>query len=172
MTFAQVLREKKELSIKLKKEFKLPLKNKALWLIKLTNKTLLQKLYFWLANLPIDFVIIWDFWKEWIDEKFKNIYICDKIEDNDLIWFDFVVFDSTDTDLSKYNKNWIVCLSPADNQFQSILKEYNPMKNDWNAYLYDDFNEWSIFHAIARYLENYKITFDNKNLVKNVYEAS
>ena len=42
------------------------------------------------------------------------------------------------------------------------------MKDEGNAYLYDEDNEWSVFYALARYLENYKISFDNKNLVKNV----
>lgn len=171
MTLAQILKEKKEHSSLLKKEYKLPLKNKALGLIKLTNKTLLQKLYFWLANLPIDFVVIWDFWKEWIDEQFKNIYINDNIDEKDLKWFDFCVFDSEVTDLISYNENAIVSIIPQDNHLSSIMKEYKPMRNEWNAYLYEQHNEWSIFHAIARYLENYKITFDNKNLVKNVYEG-
>jgi hypothetical protein len=65
MTLAQILKEKKESSVAFKKKSWLPLKNKALWLIRLTNKNLLQKLYFGLANLPIDFVVIWDFGKEW-----------------------------------------------------------------------------------------------------------
>lgn len=170
MTLVQILKEKKELSNNLKREYNLPLKNKALWLIKLTNKTLLQKLYFWLANLPINFVIIWDFWKKWIDEQFKNIYICDKINEINLKWFDFCIFDSETTDLAQYNESAVVSILPKNNHLSSIMKEYNPMKNEWNSYLYEKENEWSIFHAITRYLENYKISFDNKNLVKNLYE--
>lgn len=171
MTFAQLLKQKKENSLKLKRQYKLPIKNKALWLVKITNKSLLKKLYFWLANLPINFIITWDFDKNWIDEQFKNIYICDNYSNEDLKSFDFVIIDSQETDLSKYTKEAIVTISPNDNHFSSLLKEYNPMKNEWNSYLYDEYNEWSIFHAITRYLENFKITFDNKNLVKNVYEG-
>lgn len=170
MTLAQILKEKKENSILLKKECGLPLKHKAIWLIKITNKSLLQKLYFWLANLDINFVVIWDFWKEWIDEQFKNIYITKDIDNKKIKSFDFCVFDSDVTDLTIYNENAIVPILPEDNHLSSIMKEYKPMKNEWNSYLYADYNEWSIFHAIARYLENYKITFDNKNLVKNIWE--
>jgi len=170
MTLTQILKDKKQNSNELKTKFKLPKKNKALWLIKLTNKSLLQKLYFWLANLPIDFVVVWDFGKEWIDEQFKNIYIKNKILDKDLIWFDFCIFDSEITDITKFNKNAIVSILPEDNHFKSIMQEYNPMKNEWNCYLYSQNNEWSIFYSIARYLENYKISFDNKNLVKNIWE--
>lgn len=169
MTLAQILKEKKEISNNLKTKYKLPKKNKALWLIKLTNKTLLQKLYFWLANLPIDFVVIWDFWKVGIDEQFKNIYVDKEIKNEYLKWFDFCVFDSEITDLTKYSENAITPILPENNHLSAIVKEYQPMKNEWNWYLYKDVNEWSIFHAIARYLENYKISFDNKNLVKNVW---
>ncbi len=171
MTLAQVLKQKKELSLKLKKGFKLPIKNKALGLIQINNKTLLKKLYFWLANLPVDFVVVWDFDKEWIDEQFKNIYITKKVNKANLQAYDFTVIDSEVWKLWEYFENAVVPISPNDNHFSSILKEYQPMKNEGNAYLYDESNEWSIFYAISRYLENYKISFDNKNLVKNVYEA-
>jgi len=171
MTFAQIIKQKKELSIKLKREYKLPLKNKALWLIKINNKALLKKLYFWLANLPINFIIVWDFEKNWLDENFKNLYVCTDIDKINISAFDFVVLDSETNKISEFSENAVVSISPNDNHFSSILKEYNPMKNEWNAYLYDEFNEWSIFHAITRYLENFKITFDNKNLVKNVFDG-
>ncbi len=171
MTLAQILKQKKDLSSDLKRRYKLPLKNKALWLIQIENKALLQKLYFGLANLPVDFIVVGDFGKEWRDEQFKNIYITKKVNKSNLKAFDFTVLDSNASNLSQYSEKAIVPVSPKDNQFSAILKEYNPMKNQWNAYLYDESNEWSIFHAIARYLENYKITFDNKNLVKNVYEG-
>ena len=170
MSLTNVLKEKKELSHKLKSKYKLPIKNKALWKIIIKNKNLLQKLYFWLANLPVDFVLVWDFDKEWRDEQFTNIYVTKKINNSDNKAFDFVITDWDITDISKYRENAVVLISPTNNHLSSILKEYNPMKNEWNCYLYEKENEWSIFHAITRYLENYKISFDNKNLVKNVYE--
>ena len=171
MTLAQTLKEKKELSNDLKRRYKLPLKNKALWLIQVSNKTLLQKLYFGLANLPADFVVVWDFWKEWRDDQFKNIYITKKVNKSTLKAFDFTVVDSDLSNLSQYSEKAIVTIAPEDNHYSSVLKEYNPMKSVWNAYLYEETNEWSIFYAVARYLENYKISFDNKSLVKNVYEG-
>jgi len=133
MTLAQTLKEKKELSNDLKRRYKLPLKNKALWLIQVSNKTLLNK--------------------------------------STLKAFDFTVVDSDLSNLSQYSEKAIVTIAPEDNHYSSVLKEYNPMKSVWNAYLYEETNEWSIFYAVARYLENYKISFDNKSLVKNVYEG-
>ena len=169
MTLAQILKEKKELSNKIKKEYKLPIKNKAFGLILVENKNILQKLYFGLANLPIDFIIVWDFWKEWRDEQFNNIYVTKKIDNNSLRAFDFVVLDENTAEISKYNENAITPICLKGNQLSAILKEYQPMKNEWNSYIYEENNEWSIFWAISRYFENYKITFDNKNLLKNVY---
>jgi hypothetical protein len=128
-------------------------------------------LYFWLANLPINFVVVWDFWKEWQDEQFKNIYITKKINESNIKAFDFVVLDSNITNLSDYTHNAVVPIFPTDNHLSSLLKEYQPMKNEGNSYLYEKHNQWSIFHSITRYLENYKITFDNKSLVKNVFEG-
>ena len=46
MTLTQILKEKKEKSYGLKKAYKLPIKNKALGLVVIENKALLQKLYF------------------------------------------------------------------------------------------------------------------------------
>jgi len=171
MTLAQLLKEKKELSHDIKTKYKLPIKNKPLWLILIKNKVLLQKLYFGLANLPIDFVLVWDFDKDGRDDQFTNIYVKSEIKDVDLKWFDFVVLDSNATDISKYSTNAVVSILPESNHLSAIMKEYKPMKNEGNAYLYEKENEWSIFHSITRYLENYKITFDNKNLLKNVYWA-
>jgi len=170
MTLAQILKQKKLKSNELKTKFNLPKKNKALCLVELTNKALLQRLYFWFANLPIDFVIVWDFGKQGNDEQFKNIYVIEKIWEKDLIWFDFVIFDENITDISKYNNNWVVSILPENNHLSAVVEEFQPLKSTWNAYLYSKNNEWSIFWAIARYLENYKITFDNKTLVKNVLD--
>jgi hypothetical protein len=72
--------------------------------------------------------------------------------------------------LSKYLKLWIVPIISANNTLKSVLREFNPMKNEWNAYIFQENNEWHIFYAIARYLENSKFPFDNKNLTKNVIE--
>ena len=171
MTLTQILKEKKEKAHSLKKDYKLPIKFKPLGLVLINNKALLQKLYFWLSNLPIDFVCVWDFGKEGNDEQCKNIYVSKKSIPANLIAYDFIVSDGWIKNISKYFEKAVVPILPEWNVFWSVLKEYNPMKNEWNAYLYSENNEWSVFHAITRYLENYKITFDNKNLVKNVFEG-
>jgi len=50
----------------------------------------------------------------------------------------------------------------------ALLKEFNPMKGEGNAFIYEKENIWCIFYAFIRYLENSKFPFDNKILVQNV----
>jgi hypothetical protein len=50
----------------------------------------------------------------------------------------------------------------------SLLSEFNPIKNEWNSFLFQELNTYSVFAAITRYLENYKFSMDNKNLIRNI----
>lgn len=84
--------------------------------------------------------------------------------------FDFAILDGETTDIGKYAQQAIVPIAPNEGVFSSLLNEFNPEKNTGNAYLYDENNEWSIFHAMIRYLENTRFPMDNKNLIKNIFE--
>ena len=120
------------------------------------NKNILQKLYFGLATLPVDFIIVWNFGKEGNDEQCKNIYVTKELRPNMLPACDFAILDEQVTDIGKYSQHAIVPIVPNKWVFSSLLSEFNPEKNTWNAYLYDEENEWSIFHSVIRYLENTK----------------
>jgi hypothetical protein len=60
---------------------------------------------------------------------------------------------------------------PRQNSMWSVLSDYNAAKSEWNSFLYELENEWDVFYTIARYLENFKFPYDNKSLVKNVFEV-
>lgn len=166
MDLNMVLKEKKEKNILLKKKLLLSSKNKAIWLIKINSKTLIKELRDALLVLPCDFVIE----VEWANnEKLgDNVIAVSKIESSMLIWFDFVVCDDNIDSLKSYFELWITPIISTKNHLSSLLKEFNPVKNEGNSYLFDSLEKWNIFYAIIRYLENYKFPFDNKNLVKNV----
>lgn len=166
MDLNMVIKEKKEKNILLKKKFGLPTKDKALWLIKINNKILIKDLRDGLLVLPAWFVLE----IPWVDtEKLgENIVATAKIEENDLIWFDFIVCDDSIDSLNKYLELWVSPIISTKNHLNSILKEFNPVKNEGNSYLFESLDKWSIFYSIVRYLENFKFPFDNKNLVKNV----
>jgi hypothetical protein len=66
--------------------------------------------------------------------------------------------------MTKYIKKWITPIVLKNKEFI----EFNPLKNEWNAFFYETLDKWSIFYTIVRYMENYKFPFDNKNLVTNL----
>lgn len=164
-----LLKEKKEKNILIKKRFWLLQKNKALWLIKITNKALLKELRDWLVSLPVSFIIEID-WVE-TDKLWENIVATWKLNENDLIAFDFVICDDNTVEINKYLEYWITPIISNDSHMKTIFKEFNPLKNEWNSFKYEKLDKWSIFYTLVRYLENYKFPFDNKNLVKNVLSS-
>lgn len=166
MDLNMVLKEKKEKNLLLKKKLLLSNRNKAIWLIKINSKTLIKELRDALVVLPCDFVIE----VEWANnEKLaENVVAISKVDDNSVIWFDFIVCDDEINNLNSYFELWITPIVSNKNHLSSLLKEFNPVKNEGNSYIYSSLDKWSIFYALIRYLENYKFPFDNKNLVKNV----
>lgn len=168
MPLAELLKEKHTIAQNIRKKYKLPAKNKALWLIYIKNEILLDKLSEWLQNLPANFVIVVETKK--VSEN-KNIVYVNKVPDFGLLGFDFVVGDSHLIQIGNYLKNWVVPVIPKNNSMGTVLSDYNAAKSEWNSFLYELENEWDVFYTIARYLENYKFPYDNKNLVKNVFEV-
>jgi hypothetical protein len=168
MDLSEILKQKKEKNSLLKKRFSLPTKLKSLWLVKISDKILIKGLRDGLIVLPAGFILE----IEWIkDEKlWENVVATWKIKSDELIGFDFIVCDDTIENLNKYFKLWIVPIVGANNTLKSVLSEFNPMKNEWNAYIFQENEKWNIFYAITRYLENSKFPFDNKNLTKNIIE--
>lgn len=166
MDLNMVVKEKKEKNILLKKKFGLPSKDKALGLIKINNKVLIKDLRDGLLALPAWFIL--EIAGVETEKLGENIVATAKIEENDLIWFDFIVCDDSIDNLNKYLELGVSPIISTKNHLNSILKEFNPVKNEGNSYLFESLDKWSIFYSIVRYLENYKFPFDNKNLVKNV----
>lgn len=162
-----IFNQKKEISLKLKNRYDFLRKNKCIWLIKLSDKNLIIDLRDALVNLPVSFVIEMNWLKE--EEKlWKNIVATWKVLNENLIWFDFLICDKDISCLKKYLEKWIVPIISKQNPLKTILKDFNAIKNTWNAFLYEVENKWLIFEALVRYLENYKFPFDNKNLIKNI----
>lgn len=156
--------EKKKYSKVLKDFFNFKTKNKATWLIVVKEKEEIDFLLEWLEILSCDFIIKTE--KE-IQEKINLIKANDLNKDL-LLWIDFVVADNNSEWLSELFNSWVTPIIPNNNHLSSIMKEFDPLSSEWNCYLYEDKNKWSMYYAIIRYLENYKFPYDNRNLVKNV----
>ncbi len=169
MSLSQIFTQKKVINKELKQSFWLFQKFKSVGFINLKNKELTKNLIEWLKNLPVAFIV-----------KMKNIEETSKIGDNIIITknvdeklldgFDFVVLSDNMDWINIYLEKAIAPIIIKDNHLGSVLSEFDPIKNEWNAFFYDSENQWSIFYSIARYLENYKFPFDNKNLIKNILE--
>ncbi|MDD3793967.1 MAG: hypothetical protein PHI37_04085 [Candidatus Gracilibacteria bacterium] len=161
-----VLKEKKEKNLLLKKKLLLSNRNKAIGLIKINSKTLIKELRDALVVLPCDFVIEVEGANN--EKLAENVVAISKVDDNSVIGFDFIVCDDEINNLNSYFELGITPIVSNKNHLSSLLKEFNPVKNEGNSYIYSSLDKWSIFYALIRYLENYKFPFDNKNLVKNV----
>lgn len=166
MNLAQILKEKTKKSLELKEKYNFSKKNKALWLIKIENKALLKELRDGLLELNISFIVEIN-WAE--NEKlWENIIAVSKLNETDIIWFDFIICDNEIKHLNNYLEKWITPIITHKNPLKNLLSDFNPVKNEWNAFLFEKENKWCIYSALVRYMENYKFPFDNKNLIKNV----
>jgi len=166
MNISATLTEKKTTNTELKKNYGLFQKYKPLGLIKLSNSELTNELIEWLKVLSAGFIVVLDN----VDEiqVAKNVFITNNVDTSALAWFDFVVGDNDLSQISNYTNAGVTPIINKDNHLNSILKEFNPLKNEWNSFYYEELNHWAVFYTIVRYMENYKFPFDNKNLVKNV----
>lgn len=166
MWLTEILNEKKRQAESIKNKYKLLKKNKILGVVVIDNKELLWELLTWLSILPIDLIVLT---KEELKQHNSMIYLND-IADNTMFWVDFIICDNCMWKLWDYLKKWIVPIVSKNNYLNNILNEFNPVKSEWNAFFYEEWNVWSIFYAVIRYLENHKFPYDNRNLVKNVID--
>lgn len=166
MNISGTLAEKRAINTELKKNYWLFQKFKPLGLIKLSNKELTQELIEGLKVLSAAFVVVVEDATE--QQISQNVFITQNVDNSTLSWFDFVVSDNDISQISDYTSAGVTPIINKDNHLNTILKEFNPLKNEGNSFYYDEINHWAIFYTIVRYMENYKFPFDNKNLIKNV----
>ena len=164
MTTENIFIEKKKYSKVLKDFFKFKTANRPTWLILVEDNEAIDFLLDGLQILSCDFVVKTE--KELKDAL--NVANSKDVKKELLVWFDFVVASNEVDWLKEYFSAGITPILPKNNYLASILKEFNPLSNEWNSFLYEDQNKWSMYYAIIRYLENYKFPYDNRNLVKNV----
>ena len=166
MQVSEIIQKKREKKDSLKQEYKLPKKFKPLGIIDLQNEDLTWKLIEWLSHLPVNFIVIW---KNNDSSKYNNIVNENDLSGEKLFWIDFIIWN-WDENIKKYFKYGIAPVILSTSECGKTLSEYDPIQNEWDSYQYDKSNEWDIFYALVRYLENYKFPMDNRNIVKNIIE--
>lgn len=165
---SNIFNEKRKYSKKLQNFFRFKTNNKVLWLIIVKDKEEVNFLIEGLEILSCNFIIKTE---NEIQERI-NLIKTNQISDDLFYWADFFVTDNEMQGLNKLFSFGITPIIPNNNYLSSILKEYNPISNSWNCFIYENKNKWSMYYAIIRYLENYKFPFDNRTLVKNVLSMS
>lgn len=158
MDLIELIKTKREKADMLIKKYKFNKKNKILWYIHFDEYNDFNDLFDWLSKLWVNFIV------SWVWENTSNIiYTQDKLE---FIWFDFVICDKCSQKV-EYNKNWVTQIWYS---LYSNIKDFDPRTSVWNWFLYNELSKWDIFQAVIRYLENYKFSYDNKALIKNIIE--
>lgn len=65
-------------------------------------------------------------------------------------------------------KNGVIPIIPGENPFKKNLTEFNPMKFEWNAFLFEKVDKFQMFATLVRYLENIRYPGDKRVLLQNV----
>lgn len=104
------------------------------------------------------------------DFAIENVATVEKISQNDLIGFDFFVFDNEHegVDVIEYMKVGIAPIMPEKNVFSGMLREFNPMKFEGNGFFWNSDNPYCIFQKVVAYTENIKFPEDRRVLLKNI----
>lgn len=135
-------------------------------IIALESEELRKFIIEWLSDIWIWAVVLGT------EEDFGLVNIASdiKINSNNLVWFDFFVYDNNFewVDVVKNMVAWIVPIMPEKNTYSWILKDFNPMKFEGNWFFWKKHSPYCIFEKIITYLENIKFPEDKRTLIKNV----
>jgi len=167
MTFQVLTGKKKEIQQKILLEFGLSKSFKLTGIVCLQNSKTLESLIDGISILPANFIVLSE---RTLSSSAKNIVCMKNISPELEIGLDFMVSDNETEKFDTYFKKGMVPIVPSKNYMGSLLKEFNPVKAEGNSYLYGEETHWEIFYALVRYLENAKFPYDNRNLVKNIFE--
>lgn len=159
-----IFSDKKKYAKILKEYYHFETKNKPTGLIILNNPSLIEGLLDGLEVLWCDFIVKTS--HEFLIKD--NVLRIQDIKKDLVLWFDFLVWDNDSEWLQDFFNSGVVPILPSNYHLSSILREFDPLQSEWNCFLYQNQNQWSVYHAIIRYLENYKFPYDNRNLVKNI----
>jgi len=98
-----------------------------------------------------------------------NIVLLSDTDDITLEGADIWITDSLNDSipLSLLCKNGVVPVIP-DQIENSLWSEFNPMKFEWNAFIFSELNEFRMFASLIRAIENMRYPGDKRMLLQNV----
>lgn len=146
--FSELLKEKKDFRKNFFKQYKIPKTARAIVVNNLENEKIRKSITE--ACLSVD------------------IFVIENNSDLDFLGIDAIIADKIDKNfIANISDNLVIpiILNPKD----KIFKEFNPMKFEWNAFLFEKIELFSIFEKISRMLENSLYIGDRRTLLKNIF---
>lgn len=146
--FSELLKEKKDFRKNFFKQYKIPKTARAIVVNNLENEKIRKSITE--ACLSVD------------------IFVIENNSDLDFLGIDAIIADKIDKNfITNISDNLVIpiILNPKD----KIFKEFNPMKFEWNAFLFEKIELFSIFEKISRMLENSLYIGDRRTLLKNIF---
>ncbi len=103
-----------------------------------------------------------------------SIKLITGIDDTAIEWADAFVTDTfhDNLPLRALLSSHVVPIIPATSRYEKIFREFNPMKFEGNAFIFDEANKYLIFEKIVRYLENIRYPWDKRTLLQNIEKTS
>lgn len=165
MNFSELIEQKTQHRDTLKEKYKLPKRSKILIWVHFKEEKITKKLLDGLTILPANFIV---FGEDEKNDGEKNIAFEQSHNGFDMTGLDAMLCSCDDIKLENIMEVGVVPIVNEKNYLGKILSEFHPWRAEGNAYLYEKHSFWSAYYALARYLENHKFPYDNRNLVKNV----
>ena len=132
---------------------------KSRWLILLDIEDIEIREFLLDAAKYLDIVLLISSWKD--EEKF------------DYIGFDAFISDgiSWNLDIVSLVQSGVVPIIPLNNAFPRVFSEFDPMKFEGNAFLYNSLNKYLILEKLIRYMENIRYAGDKRTLLNNLWKT-
>lgn len=108
--------------------------------------------------------------QEFLEQATRSIHVVllDDTPENRK-WADAFITDNwLNTPTNELMQSALVPIGPQEWAREIRLSEFNPMKFEGNAFLFEEKDRYQIFAALIRYLENVKYPGDKRILLKNV----
>lgn len=65
-------------------------------------------------------------------------------------------------------KNLLIPVVPLELEYKKIFTEFDPMKFEWNAFIFESKNQFQMFEKLIRAIENMRYAGDKRTLLQNI----
>lgn len=91
------------------------------------------------------------------------------LDKEDIAGYDAVITDGAgDLDLVSLIQSSVVPILPRTHALSASFREFDPMKFEGNAFIYESVNPYLVFEKLVRYLENVRYAGDKRTLLNNL----